>query len=59
MPAESVAAAVKTFIDQELVYGEEANFDEDADLIRRGVIASCACLAVLRNGTISICRTKI
>jgi acyl carrier protein len=43
-PAESVAAAVKTFIRQELVYGDEANFDEDADLIENGVIDSVSLL---------------
>jgi acyl carrier protein len=46
-PAESVAAAVKIFIGQELVYGDEADFDENADLIERGVIDSMSLLRLV------------
>lgn len=46
-PAESVAAVVRDFIEQELVYGGEGNFDQDADLIERGVIDSMSLLRLV------------
>lgn len=46
-PEESVAAVVRDFIGQELVYGGEGNFDQDADLIERGAIDSMSLLRLV------------
>lgn len=46
-PTESISAAVKSFIGQELVYGDEAEIDENVDLIERGVIDSMSLLRLV------------
>lgn len=46
-PADSVVTCVGTFIRQELAYGDELQFDEDSDLIERGVIDSMSLLRLV------------
>jgi acyl carrier protein len=46
-PEESVVETVKSFIREDLAYGDEADFDDSTDLIDKGVIDSMSLLRLV------------